>query len=272
MLPKSSHEKIGDEIDRLDATFREMTVRINQQMETLERSDAMRRELVVNVSHDLRTPLATLRGYMETLLMKDEHLPAEERREYLKIAVSHCERLGKLISDLFELAKLEAHDTVIHCETFSLNELVQDVLQKFELAAREKNIKIETNIGKELPFAYADIALIERVLENLIENAVRYTPENGSLSIVMNHEDGRIRVTISDTGPGIAERDLPRIFDRFYQPDGSRKGKGGHSGLGLAITKRVLQLHGSSIQVHSALNAGTSFTFDLPVAPLDQLS
>ena len=265
-LPKSIHDEPTDEIDRLGATFRQMTERINQQMEKLERSDAMRRELVANVSHDLRTPLATLRGYMETLLMKDEDLTTEERRKYLKIAVNHCERLAKLITDLFELAKLEAQDTVVHSEPFSLNELVQDVLQKFELSARGKNINIVTNIGKALPFAYADIALIERVLENLVENAIRFTPENGSVSIVMNHEGDHIRVMVSDTGPGIAEQDLQRVFDRFYQPDGGRKGKEGHSGLGLAITKRILQLHGSSIQVRSALHSGTSFTFDLPVS------
>lgn len=266
-IPQSSHEQSADEIDRLGATFRQMTERISQQMEKLERSDSMRRELVANVSHDLRTPLATLRGYMETLLMKDEGMSAEERRNYLKIAVRHCERLGKLIADLFELTKLEAQDTVVHPEAFSLSELVQDVVQKFELAAREKNMHIITNIGKELPFAYADIALIERVLENLIENAVRHTPEDGSVSIVMNHEDKHIQVRISDTGSGIAEKDLERIFDRFYQPDGIRKGKTGHSGLGLAITKRILEMHGSSIQVRSALNSGTSFTFDLPVSP-----
>ncbi|HBH60297.1 MAG TPA: sensor histidine kinase [Nitrospiraceae bacterium] len=256
-----------DEIDRLGATFTQMTERINQQMDKLEKSDALRRELVANVSHDLRTPLATLRGYMETLLMKDESLSAAQRRDYLQIAISHCERLGKLITDLFELAKLDAQDTVVHPESFSVRELVQDVVQKFELTAQGKHVNIVTNIGKELPFVYADIALIERVLENLIENAVRYTPEDGSVSIVMEHEDAHVRVLISDTGPGIAENDLPRIFDRFYQPDRSRKGKAGHCGLGLAITKRILELHGSSIQAQSAVNSGASFTFHLPVSP-----
>ena len=268
-LPLRRQEHPDDEIDRLGATFTQMTERINQQMDKLEKSDALRRELVANVSHDLRTPLATLRGYIETLLMKDKGLSSEERRNYLKIAISHCERLSKLITDLFELAKLDAQDTVVQPESFSVRELVQDVVQKFELTARGKHVNIVTNIGEELPFVYADIALIERVLENLIENAVRYTPEDGSVRIVMDYEDEHIRVRISDTGPGIAGNDLPRIFDRFYQPDKSRKGKDGHCGLGLAITKRILELHGSSIQVQSALNSGTSFTFYLPVSPSD---
>lgn len=268
-FPQNPDEHSADEIDRLGVTFRQMTERISQQMEKLEQSDIMRRELVANVSHDLRTPLATLRGYMETLLMKDQSLSPDERRNYLKIAISHCERLSTLITDLFELAKLDAQDTAVHFETFSISELVQDVVQKFELTAREKNINIVTNIGEKLPFAYADIALIERVLENLLENAVRHTPENGSVSIVMRHEKIHISVQISDTGHGIPEQDLPRIFDRFYQLNRSRKGKAGHAGLGLAITKRILELQDAPIEVRSILNTGTTFTFKLRVSASD---
>jgi signal transduction histidine kinase len=265
-LSGSGPESSEDEIDRLVAAFRKMTERINVQVDKLAKSDVLRRELVANVSHDLRTPLATLRGYIETLQMKDGSLSPDERRKYLKIAIDHCERLSNLITDLFELAKLEAPDPVIHCEPFSLSELVQDIVQKFELTAKEKRISIITNIGKELPFAYADIALIERALENLINNALRYTPEDGSISIELTQTiDQNITVQLSDTGTGISENDLPHIFDRFYKPDKSRKGKEGHSGLGLAITKRILELHDSPINVRSSLNAGTSFTFDIPI-------
>ena len=260
------HGRTSDEIDKLGVTFKQMTERINLQMEKLEKSDAMRRELVANVSHDLRTPLATMRGYVETLLMKDERLSAEERRKYLKIAGSHCERLGKLIDDLFELAKLDAHERVVHSEQFSLSELVQDIMQKFQLRAKERNINIVTNIGEQLPFAYADIAMIERVLENLLDNALRYTPEEGSVSIVLtNHNKDTITVQISDTGCGIPGNELPRIFDRFYQADRSRKGKSSHSGLGLAVAKKILELHGSSIEAQSVPHSGTTFTFHLPV-------
>jgi signal transduction histidine kinase len=269
-LPVSSHESLHDEIDKLGLTFKNMTERINMQMERLEQSDAMRRELVANVSHDLRTPLATMRGYIETLLLKDESLSGEERRNYLKIAISHCERLSTLIADLFELAKLEAHDKMIHAEPFSLSELVQDVLQKFELTAQERHIKIMTNIGQELPFVHADIAMIERVLENLLDNALRYTPEAGSVNIeLINHDADSITVEISDTGCGIPENELPNIFDRFYTTDRSRKGKVSHSGLGLAVTKKILELHGTSVQVKSDQNSGTTFTFNLPVYKSD---
>jgi two-component system OmpR family sensor kinase len=265
-LALGDHGRTGDEIDTLGATFKQMTERINLQMNRLEKSDAMRRELVANVSHDLRTPLATMRGYVETLLMKDESLSAEERRNYLKTAISHCERLGTLIDELFELAKLDAHERVVRSEQFSLSELVQDVIQKFELRAKERNISIVTNIGEQLPFAYADIGMIERVLENLLDNALRYSPEGGSVSIVLtNHQNDRITVQVRDTGFGIPESELPHIFDRFYQTDRSRKGKSSHSGLGLAVAKKILELHGSSIEAQSVLHSGTTFTFHLPV-------
>jgi signal transduction histidine kinase len=272
-IPVTGRDHAPDEIDSLVSTFRKMTDRINLQMDRIAKADVHRRELVANVSHDLHTPLATLRGYIETLLMKEETLNAEERRKYLKIAIDHCERLSDLITDLFELAKLEAPDPAVRYEPFSLSELVQDVVQKFELAAKEKNVSIITNISKELPFTHADIALIERALENLLSNALKHTPEEGSISIVLSGNDnGKITVQVSDTGAGIPEKDIPHIFERFYQIDRSRKGKEGHSGLGLAITKRILELHNSSIKVMSALNSGTSFTFSLPIYRPEQNS
>ncbi|MBL7032022.1 MAG: HAMP domain-containing protein [Nitrospira sp.] len=265
-IPVTGRDDSPDEIDRLVTTFRKMTERINLQVDSLAKADVDRRELVANVSHDLRTPLATLRGYIETLLMKEDTLKPEERRKYLRIAIDHCKRLSDLITDLFELAKLDASDPSVSYEPFSLSELVQDVVQKFELAAKDKHVSIITNVGKELPFTHADIALIERALENLLSNALRHTPEEGSINIVLaENESGEITVQVSDTGAGIPEKEIPRIFDRFYQIDRSRKVKEGHSGLGLAITKRILELHNSSIKVMSGLNSGTSFTFSLPI-------
>lgn len=264
-LPMTTWENPADEIDMLVRTFREMSARIEEQMESLRRSDALRRELVANVSHDLRTPLATLQGYIETLHMKDSSLSAEERLNYLDIGIRHCKRLSKLVSDLFELAKLDAQDTQVNCEPFSIGELVQDIVQKFRLSAKERKVAILTNIGKELPVVSADIALIERVFENLIENALRHTSEGGTVSIVLHVDRDLLTALVSDTGHGIPESELPHIFDRFYQIDSSREGKAGHSGLGLAISKRILELHGTTLRVASTLNVGTTFTFSLPV-------
>jgi len=263
-LPSSGGRR-GDEIDKLASAFKEMAERIQAQMESIRKSDAVRREMVANVSHDLRTPLATLQGYIETLLLKDKGLAPEERRNYLDIALRHCRRLAKLVSDLLELAKLEAQDAGIQAEPFSLGELVQDVLQKFQLRADQKGIKIAANIVAGASFVNGDIALIERALENLIENALRHTPEEGSVSVVLRPNGNLVTVEIGDTGPGIPEEELPKIFERFYQPDKSRRTKTtDHSGLGLAITRKIMELHGTSIAVASRFQLGSTFSFSLP--------
>ena len=263
-LPEPKSDKRTDEIDRLVSIFRQMAGRIEEQMASLRQMDALRRELVANISHDLRTPLATLQGYIETLLMREDAQSPEERRKYLQIAIAHCARLGKLVSGLFDLAKLEAQDIVIQPEPFSISELVQDVAQKFQLPAQEKEIELQTHLGPEIPLVFADIGLIVRVLENLMENALRHTPRGGSVSLLLAPRPGSVAVTVSDTGCGIAEEDLPRIFDRFYRKGQSHKAEPAHAGLGLAIVKKILELHGSDIQVHSTPNAGTSFAFSLP--------
>jgi two-component system OmpR family sensor kinase len=260
------YEAGGDEIDLLVSTFRQMAERIEAQVKSLKEEDTMRRELVANVSHDLRTPLATLRGYVETLLIKNESLSSEERQNYLDITLRHCRRLSNLVSDLFDLSKFEEHDWNVHAEPFSLGELVQDVVQKFRLQAERKRIRIHASVGTGFPFVVrADIALIERVLENLLENAIRHTQVKGSVGVVLREEQDGVTVDVSDTGPGIREDELPKIFDRFYQLDKSRRDEAGHSGLGLAITKQILELHGRTIRVRSRPGMGTTFTFSLPL-------
>ncbi len=257
-------QQAGDEIDRLAFTFKQLVERIQTQMEKLKKADMLRRELVANVSHDLRTPLATLQGYIETLFLKDKSLRAEERKHHLEIAIQHCERLSKLVGELFELAKLDSHETKVRCEPFNIAELAHDVVQKFDLSARENQIKIQIDHNQNLPFVYADIAMIERVIENLLENALRHTPFGGAIRLTFSPHDGDISVCISDTGCGISREDLPFIFDRFYQKDPNQRGKPGYSGLGLAIAKRILELHHRTISVESILGTGSHFTFFLP--------
>lgn len=256
-----THE--GDEIDRLRATFSQMAQRILHQVAKLKQTDTLRRELVANVSHDLRTPLASLHGYLETLLIKEGTLSADERRRFLDIAAKQSERLRQLVEELFELAKLDSRETQVHCEPFSLGELVQDVAQKFQLVAGEKQVRLQTHFRADLPFVFADIGLIERALENLIQNALRYTPTGGTVTVTLRHEDKKITVRVTDTGCGIAEQDLAHIFDRFYRVARHPRSEG--AGLGLAITKSILELHGSKIEAHSTLNAGTTIGFQLPI-------
>jgi len=255
----------GDEIDRLAFTFKQLVDRIQIQVENLKESDTLRRELIANVSHDLRTPLATLQGYIETLFLKNKSLTEEEQQHHLEIAIRHCERLGKLVEELFELARLDSHETKVRYEPFNISELAHDVIQKFNLSAEERQITIQTDHNQTLPFVNADIAMIERVMENLIDNAVRHTPEGGSIRLTYNVQNGDIAVGVSDTGCGISEEDLPNIFNRFYQRERTQESKIGHSGLGLAITKRILELHDKSIIVESKAGSGTTFTFFLPV-------
>jgi signal transduction histidine kinase len=256
-------DTIRDEVDQLGANFNSMADRIQQQMEELKQNDAKRRELIANVSHDLRTPLTSLHGYIETLLMKENDLTEAERRDYLKTAANHSEQLNRLIGELFELAKLDSVETLLNIEPFSLAELAQDVAHSFNLSAEKNHICIKTEFGSNVPFAYGDIALIQRVLENLIENAMRYTPKGGEIAISLSAKNENIVVSISDTGCGIKKEDVPHIFDRFYRVTKSRENGDFHSGLGLAIVKRILSLHGSDISADSELNKGTTFTFQL---------
>lgn len=254
-----------DEISALENVFARMAGRIGAQVRTLEESDTRRREAVSNVSHDLRTPLAALQGYLETLLMKAGQLPQEEEKQYLATALKHAERLGKLISALFELAKLDSREMQPQSEPFSIAELAQDVVQHFSLAAQNKNLQLKMQCAEDLPFVCADIALVERALSNLIENALRHTPPAGRITIGLQRQNRQVLVTVQDDGEGIAEEDLPHIFERTYRThDGARNHSDDTgSGLGLAIAKRIVELHGGQIVAKSTLGQGATFSFTL---------
>jgi two-component system OmpR family sensor kinase len=254
----------GDEIDRLGSIFSQMAERLIQLIKELRQADALRRELVANITHDLRTPLTSLHGYLETLLLKEGTLTSQEQRDYLSIAIKRSDQLGKLVSALFELAKLDSPDVQVRFEPFSLAELIQDITQKFQLIAGKKT-GLRTSVAEDLPFVFADIALIERVFGNLIENAVRHTPEGGSITVRVVPEEERQMVQVSDTGSGIEPEDLAHLFDRSYRQKRERPNDGEGVGLGLIITKKILELHGSGIEVKSAAAVGTTFTFTLPV-------
>lgn len=256
-----------DEVGRLGATFKQMANRIVAQLRALKQTDNLRRELVANVSHDLRTPIASLHGYLETLLLKESQLSQQQRRQYLEIALRHSAHLARLVAELFELAKLDAEDISLHREPCAIGELVQDVLLKFQLGAREADIDLQGNIPQELPLVLADIGLIERVLDNLIDNALRYTSAGGAVKVSLSARGTQVDVRISDTGCGIAAEEIPRLFDRFYRGQSSSNDSADSgAGLGLAIAKRILDLHGTSIEIESERGVGTTFGFSLPLA------
>ena len=241
-----------------------MAQRIVEQMRDLKRMDSLRRELLADISHDLRTPLTSMQGQLETLTLNEVTLSTDDKREYLEIAARQTRRMAKLVSKLFELARLEAHQVTPVREAFALPDVVQDVVQKFSLAASEKGVSLQTDLPEHLPLAYGDIGLIERVFDNLVENALRHTPSGGTVGVRLTPERQCITVEVSDTGTGIAPEALPWIFDRSCKGEGDRPGSPTGVGLGLAIVKNILELHGTQIQADSTVGIGTTFRFALP--------
>ncbi len=255
----------GDEVDRLGAAFDEMAARIIEQWGQLKEQDRLRRELVAQVSHDLRTPLAALHGYLETVNMKGEGLSEGRREQYLNIALNQSERLTRMVEDLFELAQLDARDTQPVCEPMPIAELVQDVIQKFQLRARQAGITLDWCIPDTPPVVNADFALTERVLDNLIVNALDHVEEGGTISLRLKREEHDAVVSVTDSGRGIREADLPHIFEPFYTNRQSGHGAG-HAGLGLAIAQRIVELQAGRISACNSETGGARFSFTLPLA------
>ncbi|TQV70695.1 HAMP domain-containing histidine kinase [Exilibacterium tricleocarpae] len=261
--PPLSNARHSDEINALMLAFKAMATRINHQYTALKELDRNRRELITNISHDLRTPLVSVQGYLETVIIKHDSLNDSEKLTYLKKALRHGKRLRKLIAELFELSRLDSNSLQPKIEQFHLLELLQDLAQDFTYQASRRNIRLSVLPPSGEFCVYADIAMIQRVLENLIENALRYTPRGGWVKVLLEEDDQQVSVHITDSGCGITSHDIPKIFDRFYR--GSRLGaKDTGTGLGLAIVKRILDLHHTPIQVKSAPDRGTAFTFSLP--------
>ena len=253
----------GDEIDRITAAFTTMADRIAEQVTALERQDGQRRELVMQLSHDLKTPLATLQGYIESLLLRWDRLPAAERQGFLRAALGFSQRLGEMVTDLFELARLDTSDAPLRAEPFPLDELVQDVCQKLAPSAAEAGVRLHSDGDGAGCFVEADIGLIERALTNLLDNAIKFTPAGGQVTVAVARAGGQVLTTVADTGIGIQPEDLPHIFDRFYRGETGATGAGG-TGLGLAIVQRVAELHGGSVTVASMPGVGAEFRLALP--------
>ena len=236
--------------------------RLFAQLET--ENSYLRRDLIANVSHDLRTPLVSIRGYLEVLAAKGDALEAGQRQGYLDTAVRQTEHLGTLIDELFELAKLDFKGMTLQLESFQLADLSSDVLQRFQLMADSHGVLLSLDVDAGLPLVRADLSLIERVLDNLIGNALKYTPDGGRVAVRLAALEHAVSVQVSDTGVGIPASDIPYIFDRYYRVAGERAPTASGAGLGLAITKRILELHGAEIEAVSQ-QIGSSFRFCLPV-------
>ncbi|PIW47883.1 MAG: sensor histidine kinase [Zetaproteobacteria bacterium CG12_big_fil_rev_8_21_14_0_65_54_13] len=264
-LPEISATSGEDELNQLESNISLMAKQITSQLQHISQQDAQRRDLFASLSHDLRTPLATVNGYLETLQIKHDELPDETRKAYLARAIQFSNRLKALVDELFEMAKLEAIDAAPHNEPFSLPELIQDILQQFEVQAQQTGVRLQLQGDMELAFVDGDIGLIQRVFENLVANALRFSSHGDQIAIRLLARDDQVEVEVSDTGCGIDRRELNKIFEPLYQVGNAHRG-GEHSGLGLTIVKRILQLHDSDIRASSETGRGTTFTFALKTA------
>jgi signal transduction histidine kinase len=253
-----------DEIGKLGRAFNRMADTIAANMEKLKQTDSLRRELIANVSHDLRSPLTSIQGYVETLLMKHRGLDRAQIDEYLQIILSDAVRLNELVHQLFELSKYEARQMEPKLERFSLTELMQDVSVKYRPQAEKQRIALEARLPEKLLPVRADIHMIERVLSNLIENALDHTPERGRVTLELEERDRRVQARVIDSGKGIAKEDIPLIFERFYSDRKVRSRSERGRGLGLAIAQKILELHSSRIRVDSQPGRGSVFYFELP--------
>ena len=255
--------KKNNEFDRIGLVFNEMAGTIEQNIRELQGIDELRKELISNISHDLRTPVASIQGYAETLLLKAGKLDAEQQEKYAGIIYKSSDKLKALVDELFELSKLETNQVKLKKESFSIAELVSDVANKYRIISQKKGISINTFISNDIPLVEADISLIDRVLQNLIDNAIKFCREGDYINLEIKlSSPSTVKVSIADSGTGISASDLPFIFERYY----SGKRHNESTGLGLAIVKKIIDLHHSVINVMSQPGKGTIFTFQLPVS------
>lgn len=246
----------------LATNFNEMADTIEKNMQEIKSVDILRRELIANVSHDLRTPLSIINGYIETLQMKKSELNEDEKDKYLDIIKSSSEKLSHLVSQLFEYSKLEAKQIEPLKEPFAMTDLAMDLVAKYQVLGAAKKIKIGMEASKDIPLVFADISLVERAIQNLLDNALKHTPEGGEVTLDLSSSDQDVKIGISDTGVGIKESEQSAIFDRYRQA--KRESSSDGVGLGLAIVKKIMELHNTTIKVISKPNEGSTFEFYLP--------
>ncbi len=251
-----------DEIGRLAAHMNEMAETLKADIDQLKRLERVRSEFLGNVSHELRTPIFSLKGFLETLLegaLDDRNV----NRTFVERAYHHANRLDALLADLIEISRIESGEMKMSFRYFPVDEFLQRVAEEFEGIASRHNqhLVIENNAGGISVFG--DKERLRQAMANIVDNALKYSGNGATITLRAESVDGKVRITIRDTGPGIAEVHLPRIFERFYRVDRDRSREVGGTGLGLAIVKHIIEAHGSRVCVLSELGKGTAFWFDL---------
>jgi signal transduction histidine kinase len=253
----------GDEVAALARSFNRMAEELTIRAEKLQVSDRVRRQLLADVSHELNTPLTAMRGYIETLAMPDLALDAPTRQRYVNIVMEETQRLERIIGDLLDLARLEGGGTAIHQSRVEVAGLFQRVAARHERDLRARRIELVQRVDGDAGTLVGDPDRLEQAIQNLAANALRHTPEGGTITLSAERTGDTIRLGVHDSGSGIAPEQLPHIFDRFYKGDASRKSAGG-SGLGLSIVKAIVERHGGTITARN--DNGAVFEIVLPAA------
>jgi signal transduction histidine kinase len=259
-------EEGGDEIAAVAGAFNTMAADLERREAELRVADRTRRQLLADVSHELMTPLTSIRGYLETLRMPDVPIDAATRERYHAILDDETHRLERLIGDLLELSRLEAGGFPLAVGDTSVAELFSRVTERHEREATERGVTLMTAVGDAAGVVRGDASRLEQALQNLAANGLRHTPAGGTVTLESRRVHEGVALTVRDTGVGIAPDHLPHIFDRFYKADESRRGAAGGSGLGLSIVKAIVERHGGTIEARSVPGSGTVFEIRLPAA------
>ena len=254
----------ADEIGQIELIFEQMATRIQNQLVALTDKDNQRRQLVAQVSHDLRTPLASMLGYIESLKLKRDHLSATEQEEFLEIAYTQGRRLSHMIDSLFQLSSLEAKENKPQLEPFMPLELLFDIRQKYAMRIEVAGLSLEIEHDQSDTFAMGDISLFERVLDNLIDNAMVHATPGSAITLRVENKDQFIGILVINQGEPVDEDELEALFDPFFRA-GSHSADKRHAGLGLAISRRILESLNGSISVRNTVD-GVVFLVSLPVA------
>ena len=253
----------GDEIAHVAAAFNRMAQEIAARDDALRTVDRLRRQMLADVSHELKTPLTAMRGYLETLHMSDVTLDAATRERYFETVERETRRLDRIVQDLLDLARLEHGVGTLDARWFAIGRVFEHVTQRHEHEARTRGITVRVAIEDEADQVWADPDRIEQAIENLFANALRHTPEGGAIELSARADRDATVLSVVDSGEGIAAGHVQHVFDRFYKVDAARANNSGGSGLGLSITKAIVERHGGSIQV-ATVPGRTAFTIVLP--------
>jgi two-component system phosphate regulon sensor histidine kinase PhoR len=258
-------EATGTTIPPLNGQQRPWALFVLHDITKLKRLEVIRKEFVANVSHELRTPLSVIKGYAETLVDGHHELPVEDRDKFLRTIQRHTERLNSLLEDLLTLSRLESINPGLRREPVSLPALIASVTDDYRARPVAVNHQLIVTIAPEIGDLPLDPLRMTQVFENLLDNALKYTPKGSRIHIAASHRPSEVEVCIRDNGPGIPAEDLPHIFERFYRVDKGRSRDKGGTGLGLSIVKHIVQLHGGRLWAESGVGQGTAFIFTLPM-------